>query len=132
MHKASYRIYYEDTDAGGVVYHTNYLKYAERARTDMLRDLKISQKQLWNEEDTGFVVRHLSMDLKKPAKLDDEILVASRITKLSKASMMFEQTLTCGDTELAIVHVRVACISSSNFKPKGIPERVAILLNSHK
>ncbi len=83
-------VYYEDTDAGGVVYHANYLKFFERARTEMLRAVGVHQQSLL-EQGIGFVVRHMEIDFLKGAKLDDHLEVVTRVSELKKASLTFCQ-----------------------------------------
>ena len=117
--KFTCRVYYEDTDAGGVVYHANYLKYAERARTELLRSADINL----SEQEFLFVVRSASLDLKKPAKHDDEISIETNIVALSAASMEMEQLIKREDQLLSIVNTKIACVDKS-FKPTRIPEHI--------
>jgi acyl-CoA thioester hydrolase len=117
-------IYYEDTDAGGVVYHANYLKYFERARTEMLRADGISQSTLL-EQSLGFVVRSLNIDFLKGARLDEHLEVWTRITERKKASMLFCQELVNHKKEvLCRAIVKVACIDTNKMRPVGIPDLV--------
>lgn len=120
-HSVTFRIYYEDTDAGGVVYYANYLKFAERARTELLRDKGVSQTTLAAEKNVLFVVRHAELDIEKPAKLDDEIVVTTTIEQLRGASVVMLQHISKEDRLLARVKVRIACINSA-FKPTRIPQ----------
>jgi acyl-CoA thioester hydrolase len=115
------RIYYEDTDAGGVVYYANYLKYFERARTEMLRQAGIHQQDLAHQHDTAFVVRRCTIDYHYPARLDDALMVMSTITKLGKARIVFEQRLVRGDTVLCHASVVIACLTLSSFSVQPIP-----------
>ncbi|MGL6172372.1 MAG: tol-pal system-associated acyl-CoA thioesterase, partial [Vibrio sp.] len=89
-------VYYEDTDAGGVVYHANYLKFFERARTEMLRAFGVNQQSLL-QQNTGFVVRHMEIDFLKGAKLDDHLEVITYVSELRKASLTFCQELVNPD-----------------------------------
>ena len=115
-------IYYEDTDAGGVVYHSNYLKFFERARTEMLRERGICQRELL-EQSIGFVVRSMEIDFLKGARLDEHLHVLTHMTEQKKASMVFCQELVNPDDEvLCRAIVRVACIDTKKMKPQGIPE----------
>ncbi len=120
------RVYYEDTDAGGVVYYANYLKYMERARTEWLRAHGYEQDALVKEQDLVFAVRSLSIEYLGPARLDDLLQVGVSISELRRASIVFEQTISCvrnGQSELAltIAQVRVVSLAAASFKPKPIP-----------
>ena len=123
----SFRVYYEDTDSGGVVYYANYLKFAERARTEMLRELGINQSELAADEGVVFVVRHVEMDLKKPAKLDDLIDVATHVEKISGASIIMHQKISCSGNTLVDVKVVIASVSLE-MKPVRLPAGVKKLL----
>lgn len=120
------RVYYEDTDAGGVVYYANYLKYAERARTEWLRSLGIHQQQLWEKEGVGFVVTHADIRFKQPAKLEDEITIETRLHHIGKARMSMRQTLRRKDAVLVEMAVEIACVRGG--KPMRIPEKITRLL----
>ena len=113
------RVYYEDTDAGGIVYYANYLKFAERARTEMLRLLGHDQADLIEDAGIAFIVRQCLIDYHAPARLDDVVMVSTRMTELGSASLRLHQTLLRGDTLLADVRIRVACVSR-----KGMPARM--------
>ncbi|WP_428773115.1 tol-pal system-associated acyl-CoA thioesterase [Vibrio sp.] len=117
-------VYYEDTDAGGVVYHSNYLKFFERARTEMLRHAGISQQTLL-EQKVGFVVRHMDIDFLQGARLDDQLTVVSQITEQKRASMTFCQEIVnpVGNT-LCRAMVKVACINTDKMRPIAIPQSV--------
>ena len=117
-----YRIYYEDTDAGGIVYYANYLKFAERARTDMLRSNGIYQNDLI-KQDIAFVVKNINAEYIKPAKLDDLITVTAEITKMTRASMIIEQKIKNADGVLIFtLSVTIVCISLGLMKPRAIPD----------
>ncbi len=128
LHTSRVRVYYEDTDAGGIVYYANYLRFFERARSDWLRALGVDQRRLSENDGLGFVVRDCAIKFVAPARLDDEldILVAieSIHTDLRRASMRFTQRATRADrdTMLAEGIVRVACISTAGGKPAPIPD----------
>lgn len=122
-HNSKIRVYYEDTDAGGVVYYANYLKYAERARTEMLRSIGVEQTKLKESEGVLFVVRHAEIDLIKPARLDDLLEVTTEVVEVSKASMTMEQSISSDQYKCAEVKVKIACINEA-FKPTRIPESV--------
>lgn len=118
------RVYWEDTDAGGVVYHASYLRFLERARTEGLRSLGISQQALRKDEDRIFVVHRMQIDFRAPARLDDLLEVHSRIADLGHASLVFSQRIMRpADTRVLVeAQVRVACLSASSFRPRGLPE----------
>jgi acyl-CoA thioester hydrolase len=117
------RIYYEDTDAGGIVYYANYLKFFERARTEWLRSLGFSQHALL-EHDIAFVVRHVDMHYHMPAQFDDEITVYSSLSELKKASMVFTQTIKKQDKVLVSATIQVACVKLTHMKPCAIPKDI--------
>lgn len=129
QNKFSYRIYYEDTDAGAVVYYANYLKFFERARTDFLRSLGISQSELATKENLVFVVRKCAVEYLSPAKLDDEILVDVEIEEVKNASILMKQKITKSEKILSTLEVEIVCVDSDNFKPKKIPENLKLLFN---
>lgn len=119
------RVYYEDTDAGGVVYHTNYIKYFERARTEWLRGLGFSQARLAREEGVLFTVVNLTTDFKRPARLDDELVVRCTAELAGAASVHFSQEIwRTGDPPelLAAGAVKVACIDATAFRPRRLPD----------
>ena len=124
-----YRIYYEDTDAGGVVYYANYLKFFERARTDFLRVLNISQSDLATKENLVFVVKRCEIDYISPAKLDDLIEVSVEVTEVRPASIVMQQELKKSDKILSRLKVEIVCVAADNFKPNKIPQLIKTLFN---
>lgn len=116
------RIYYEDTDAGGIVYNANYLKYMERARTEWLRSLGVEQDTLL-EQGVAFVVRKVELDMLKPARFNDALTVTVTVKKLKRASIVFEQEIL-DDAGLSLVRgtVLIACVQIAHMKPFAIPE----------
>ncbi|MGF1910439.1 tol-pal system-associated acyl-CoA thioesterase [Vibrio kasasachensis] len=117
-------VYYEDTDAGGVVYHSNYLKYFERARTELLRSVDVSQQALL-EQNIGFVVRHMEIDFLQGARLDDRLNVKTTIAELKKASLTFCQEIVNPDGKtLCRAMVKVACIDNKRMRPTAIPHAI--------
>jgi acyl-CoA thioester hydrolase len=117
------RVYYEDTDAGGVVYHSNYLKFMERARTERIRSLGYELNHLAEEHDLLFVVRAMQIDFKKPAKFNDALWVTADFVGIRPASIVFGQVVGRGEAEvLCVAEVKVAAISAQSFKPKAVPE----------
>ena len=115
------RVYYEDTDASGIVYHTSYLKYMERARTEYLRALGYSQKQLRIEEGIVFVVNRIHIDFKRPAVFDDDLTVSSAVSKTAGASLSFHQSIYRNTEELCEASIAVACLSADRHTPKRVP-----------
>ncbi|WP_047688309.1 tol-pal system-associated acyl-CoA thioesterase [Vibrio sp. ZOR0018] len=121
-------IYYEDTDAGGVVYHSNYLKFFERARTEMLRAVGVSQQTLL-QQNIGFVVRHVDIDFLQAARLDDMLAINTVILALKKASLIFCQELVNPEGKvLCKAIVKVACIDNQNMRPKAMPQSIILEL----
>jgi len=116
------RVYYEDTDAGGVVFYANYLKFMERARTEWLRSLGVEQHQLAQETDIGFVVANLDMTYLAPAHLDDMLVIQTRITQIGRASLNFFQRVIRSDDILAQGNIRVGCVRLSRLKPAALPD----------
>ena len=117
-----FRIYWEDTDAGGVVYYANYLKFMERCRTDWLRALEVDQLRLRAERLLQFAVVSVAVDFLRPAVLNDEILVTAELMRLSGATIVFKQWIMRGDEQLIDANVRVACLDSGTLKPRAIPK----------
>src|SRR5438094_839695 len=119
------RVYYEDTDAGGIVYYANYLKFFERARTEWLRALGIHQQDLLDQEGAAFVVRSASVEYIAAARLDDELKLTLRVEKLGRASIQFAQQAWRGDTLLSSAAVKVGCVDKSTMRPRSLPDFVA-------
>ncbi len=129
-HHCFLRVYYEDTDAGGVVYYANYLKFAERARTELLRSHNINQTELAQQRRLLFVVKTCHMELKRPARLDDMIKITTQATSVKAASIILQQNLTRDGEVLAEITVTIACISDL-FKPTRLPEDLRQLFADH-
>lgn len=115
------RVYYEDTDAGGVVYHAGYLRYLERARTEWLRELGYSQARLRQEESLLFTVVGMTLDFLKPARLDDLLRVCSSVRLAGGASVEFEQKILRDSERILAATVRVACLDAVSFRPRRLP-----------
>jgi acyl-CoA thioester hydrolase len=120
------RVYYEDTDAGGVVYHANYLRYMERARNEWLRDMGHPVEQIVEQEKKLFVVRSLEMKFVRPAKLSDELSVSAEVVLVKKASMQLRQEVRRGVGEsgelLVSAMIELAMVDSESFRPVRLPE----------
>ena len=119
------RIYYEDTDAGGIVFYANYLKFFERARTEWLRATGVNQQALAEQDGAIFVVKHASIDYQAPARLDDVLDLTLSIEKLGRASIQFAQQAWRGDTLLASAQVKVGCVDSGTLRPRPLPPATA-------
>jgi acyl-CoA thioester hydrolase len=119
------RVYWEDTDGGGVVYYANYLKFMERARTEWLRTLGHSQLVLSETHGFVFAVVEVKVNYRRPARLDDELLVSCVPVPEGRASIRFRQTVTRADgVPLAEGEVRVACVDAKTFRPRPLPDFV--------
>lgn len=123
------RVYVEDTDAGGIVFYANYLKYMERARTELMRSLGYDKPALF--DGLQFVVRGVELLYHKPAVLDDEILVTARFEKVSRVTFTMSQQVFFGDELLVEGTIKVACIDVQNKRPCGIPKPMFETLKSH-
>jgi len=122
------RIYYEDTDAGGIVYYANYLKFAERARTEYLRYLGINQQNMLKEQGIGFTVKDCYINYKSPAKLDDNLSITCKVTEIGGVSLKMEQKIYREDNVLAEITVKLGFLSLATMRPTKIPEEIANLL----
>lgn len=122
--KVTFRIYYEDTDAGGVVYYANYLRFLERARTEALRGLGFEQARLLQENRIAFAVRSLSVEYLKPARLDDLVEVSSAVRELGRAQVVFQQQISRQGEMLLDAQVRVASIDPVRGKAVAIPKEI--------
>ncbi|MBR8315663.1 tol-pal system-associated acyl-CoA thioesterase [Burkholderia dolosa] len=118
------RVYYEDTDAGGIVFYANYLKFFERARTEWLRACGVDQRRLADDTGTIFIVRSTSVDYRAPARLDDTLTITSRPVRIGRASVEFLQEAWRGDTLLAAGHIRIGCVDRTGIRPAAIPPAV--------
>lgn len=119
------RVYYEDTDAGGVVYYANYLKFFERCRTEWMRSIGHDQSELAREHNIVFVVRKVETDYRKPARLDDLLTIELAVEKLSPVRFVFRQAAVLdrhgNRQELVTARVELACVSTVDMKPTPIP-----------
>ncbi len=126
IHKMTFHIYYQDTDAGGIVYHSNYLNYAERARSELLFDMGLSNTALI-QQDIAFVLRRVEIDYRKPARLDDLITVETVVVDIKNASMEMEQTFFRGDETLVVIRLQLAFVNPQTLRPIRIPENIKTL-----
>ena len=134
MSQHNFRVYYEDTDAGGVVFYANYLKFIERGRTEYLRDLGFDQGKITKEKNIVFVVKSLSADYLSPAYLDDMIQVQTNIKLSKKASLVFTQKILNleKNTVLFNAEVKVVSVLKNDLKPCAIPQEIMEKLNGRK
>ena len=116
------RVYYEDTDAGGVVFYANYLAYMERARTEWLRALGYSNSALAADSGVVFAVRRVEVDYLAPARLDDELEATASVEDSSRTSLTFRQQVRRGEQVLCSGTVKIVCLDSERFRPTGIPK----------
>jgi tol-pal system-associated acyl-CoA thioesterase len=118
------RVYYEDTDAGGVVYHSQYLNFLERARTEWLRHLGFEHTYLKETFNLVFVVHSIQIVFKKPAKLSDLLTISSALCKIGRGSFEFLQKITVNQQLLIEAQVKLACVDAMTFRPTAIPEQI--------
>jgi acyl-CoA thioester hydrolase len=119
------RVYWEDTDAGGIVYYANYFKFMERARTEWLRSLGIEQRPLKEEQGLMFVVVEAQARFLKPARYGDELVVTCEVAERARASLAFNQRVHLGSTDGDVLiegSVRAACLDAATMRPRGLPE----------
>lgn len=122
MHSCNYRIYYEDTDAGGIVYHANYLKFAERGRTEMIRDFGVSNSELKDYHNILIVVRHIDINYNVPVKLEDMITVESTVSEMGKTSFTMVQKINREGLTCATLIVKLVCIDSDSGRAVRMPQ----------
>lgn len=127
------RVYIEDTDAGGIVFYVNYLKYMERARTELLRSVGFDKNYIFSEA-LMFVVRSVNVVYRVPARLDDELIATAHIVERGAAQLSFEQRILRGAEEICGGRINIACVDKATLKPKRIPKTLlaALLVESKK
>lgn len=128
VHRFPIRIYYEDTDAAGLVYYANHLKYAERARTELLRAAGFEQERLRRETGTLFVVRHCTADYRAAARLDDDLVVETRVVGVGAATLELAQEIRRGDDILVALDFRIACLGRAG-RPQRLPPALRAVLD---
>ena len=124
----SVRIYFEDTDSGGVVYHANYLKFMERARTEWLRSIELDQAKLKLKDNIMFVVAKLNIQFKKPAKFNDELMIITNLEEIGASTIFINQEILKDNHLISSARVEIACINSKLFKPQRIPKEIKQIL----
>jgi acyl-CoA thioester hydrolase len=126
----SMRVYYEDTDASGVAYHTSYLRWMERARTEWMRARGGDHRAFMSAQGVAFTLSRVDVNFVAPARLDDLVEVHTQVTRLRRASIDFTQTVQIGTRTLASANVRVACVDAASFRPAALPSSIAPQRNS--
>ncbi|MBV9826765.1 MAG: tol-pal system-associated acyl-CoA thioesterase [Alphaproteobacteria bacterium] len=129
VHSLGLRVYYEDTDAAGIVYYANYLKFAERGRTEMMRGLGFAHSAIFAQTGTAFAVRRLTADYRLPARLDDWLTVETRIAAAGGATLDLDQQVKRGEQVLAAFDIQVACIGADG-RPRRLPAGLRAALRS--
>lgn len=124
------RVYWEDTDAGGIVFYANYLKFFERARTEWLRALGVGQARMKEEAGGMFVVSETSVRYLAPARLDDELLVTAQLQASGRASLIIAQEARRGDTLLAVGTIRIGWVDAATLRPGRIPDAILTVLQT--
>ncbi|HAF85424.1 MAG TPA: tol-pal system-associated acyl-CoA thioesterase [Sphaerochaeta sp.] len=127
MHRFTLRVYYSDTDCGGIVYHARYLDFAEHARSELLRDIGIATRQTGShralmEQEMALVVKSANIDYQSPAYLDDLLTVETEIETSKRFSIVFRQTVKREGETLCVILVKVAAIDTTTMRPKPMPE----------
>tara|TARA_B100000035_G_C20941404_1_gene527720 strand:- start:365 stop:775 length:411 start_codon:yes stop_codon:yes gene_type:complete len=118
------RIYFEDTDSGGVVYHSNYLKFMERARTEWLRSLNLNQAELKKKDKIMFVVAKVDINYIKPARFNDQLTIETIVDKIGASKVNLTQDIYRNSDLFTSAKVNIACLNSNNFKPQRIPKLI--------
>jgi acyl-CoA thioester hydrolase len=122
-HRHTIRVYYEDSDAGGIVYHASYLRFAERARTEALRDLGVPHAALVSEHGLMFVVRRIKLDYVRPARVDDLLTVHTIPRRLGAASVVLTQVVARESCRIAVAEIGLACVDVASGRPQRLPAR---------
>ncbi len=122
------RVYYEDTDAGGIVFYVNYLKFFERGRTEWLRRLGATNSELANRDQRMFVVKDVEIQYRKPARLDDVLVIHSKVTHIGRASLTFEQVAKRDDELLCESTIQLCSVNTTTFRPAAMPTYLRTLL----
>lgn len=123
-HSMDIRVYYEDTDSGGVVYHASYLKFGERGRTEFLRSLGFENKKLQDDEGILFVVRRIESDYLAPARLDDHLTLKTQVKNVKNTSMIMNQSVYNQGNLVFSMDVTLVCVDTANFKPARFPDDI--------
>lgn len=119
-HTSQYRVYYEDTDAIGIMYHANYISFCERGRSDLLRDFGIPASELFEQLGIGFVIRHIDCDYLKMAKLDELLSVETNVLSMKNTSFVMRQTILCQNLAVFKMDITIVCVNKDG-RPIKIP-----------
>lgn len=128
------RVYWEDTDGGGIVYYANYLKFMERARTELLRSFGIHQGRLAEEQGLMFAIVSVKLDFRLPARLDDLLMVTCEVATEGRASFIFDQSIwreRVGGELLTTGHARAVCLDAKSLRPRRLPEELVQGIESY-
>jgi acyl-CoA thioester hydrolase len=131
VHRFPIRVYYEDTDAIGIVYYANYLKFAERGRTELMRESGSSHRQMVETFDAAFAVSRCEVDYLKPARLDDQLAVETRVLEVGAAVVLLDQRILREAELLVRLKIRIACLNR-NGRPQRLPEPVRAALTAYR
>ena len=129
-HRFDIRVYYEDTDAGGIVYHAGYLRFAERARTEALRAMGLPHAEMARQHHAFLVVKRIAVEYHQPARLDDFVTIRTTIRRVS-AVLELDQDVMLGDQLLAALQVRLVCVGAGDLRPRRLPEPWLSALRAH-
>ncbi len=129
IHSHNYRVYYEDTDAGGIMYHAQYISWCERGRAEYLREVGLNSSGIVENDKVMFVVRHLEADYFKPARLDELLRVETGIKEMKNSSFIMNQSIFCQDSMLFSMTVTIVCIDEKG-RPVRIPDRIRKILGN--
>ncbi|OSQ48140.1 thioesterase [Thalassospira alkalitolerans] len=124
-------VFYEDTDAGGIVYHAQYLAFAERARSAMLNLLGFTNRSVAERHKVAIAVRHCTLDFRRAALLEDRLTVQSRLIKLGGASLGFEQKVMRNDEELVVIEIYLACMSLQELRAQRLPDDLRTVFSNY-
>ncbi|MBO7244776.1 MAG: YbgC/FadM family acyl-CoA thioesterase [Alphaproteobacteria bacterium] len=131
-HNYKVRVYYQDTDAGGIVYHSKYLDFAERARSELLVEMGVSNKKLIEEEGVAFVLSSASIQYKSPAKLDDVIDVETSVKEIKNASMVMEHRFLVDGQLKVVIEIKLAVINPKDLRPVRLKEELKKLFMNYQ
>jgi acyl-CoA thioester hydrolase len=131
VHRFAVRVYYEDTDAIGIVYYANYLKFAERGRTELMRESGSSHRQMIETFDAAFAVSRCEIDYLRPARLDDQLTVETRVLDIGAAVILLDQRILREQEVLVRLKIRIACLNR-NGRPQRLPEPVRAALAAYR
>lgn len=129
-HQVDYRVYYEDTDAGGIMYHGNFINFCERGRSELLREVGLPSSEVAKKLGVGFVVRHLDADYLKMVKLDDLLTVETSLKSMKNSSFLMKQAISCQNSVVFLMDVTLVCIDAKG-KPTRIPEILRTKFNDY-